>query len=285
LYNRKIEVSENIPCSNRGVLERIASVFLNTLQMDESRTYKSLAKKHAAGLSFLLVILLLLTFLIHSVITWMWDEDRLPLSKLVLQGELNYVTAANVQSALSNLDHIGTFMSQDVDVIQQSVQSLPWVAQASIRKQWPDTIKVYLTEHTAEAVWNGQALLNPAGEIFVGDLGLLQDGTVKLYGPISTQAEVMTTWRHLMPTFAKLGLEITSLVLNERRAWQIILDNGMRLELGKGALDERIDRFVSLYNQLGEKAQRVSYIDLRYDTGAAIGWFPEQDIEQEITND
>ncbi|MGR5541470.1 cell division protein FtsQ/DivIB, partial [Vibrio campbellii] len=131
----------------------------------------------------------------------------------------------------------------------------------------------------------GQALLNPAGEIFVGDLGLLQDGTVKLYGPISTQAEVMTTWRHLMPTFAKLGLEITSLVLNERRAWQIILDNGMRLELGKGALDERIDRFVSLYNQLGEKAQRVSYIDLRYDTGAAIGWFPEQDIEQEITND
>ncbi len=260
-------------------------MLLNTLQMDESRTYKSLVKKHAGGMTFLLVVLLLLTFLIHSVISWMWDEDRLPLSKLVLQGDLNYVTAENVQSALSNLDHIGTFMSQDVDVIQQSVQTLPWVAQASIRKQWPDTIKVYLTEHTAEAVWNGQALLNPAGEIFEGDLGLLHDDTVKLYGPISTQAEVMKIWRYLTPTFKDLGLAITSLVLNERRAWQIILDNGMRLELGKESMDERIDRFVSLYYQLGEKAQRVSYIDLRYDTGAAIGWFPEQDIEQEIIND
>lgn len=139
-------------------------MLLNTLQMDESRTYKSLVKKHAGGMTFLLVVLLLLTFLIHSVISWMWDEDRLPLSKLVLQGDLNYVTAENVQSALSNLDHIGTFMSQDVDVIQQSVQTLPWVAQASIRKQWPDTIKVYLTEHTAEAVWNGQALLNLQGK-------------------------------------------------------------------------------------------------------------------------
>ncbi|MDR9829456.1 cell division protein FtsQ/DivIB [Vibrio sp. FNV 38] len=253
--------------------------------MDESHTYKSRVKKHGAGLGFLLVVLLLLTFLLHSVISWMWDEDRLPLSKLVLQGELKYVTAANVQSALSNLDHIGTFMSQDVDVIQQTVQTLPWVAQASIRKQWPDTIKVYLTEHTAEAVWNGQALLNPSGEIFEGDLGLLHDDAVKLYGPISTQFEVMKTWHYLKPTFALLGLEITSLVLNERRAWQIILDNGMRLELGKESLDERIDRFVSLYYQLGEKALRVSYIDLRYDTGAAIGWFPEQDIEQEITND
>ncbi|GAL13019.1 cell division protein FtsQ [Vibrio astriarenae] len=89
----------------------------------------------------------------------------------------------------------------------------------------------------------------------------------------------------MTPTFKDLGLAITSLVLNERRAWQIILDNGMRLELGKESMDERIDRFVSLYYQLGEKAQRVSYIDLRYDTGAAIGWFPEQDIEQEIIND
>ena len=36
-----------------------------------------------------------------------------------------------------------------------------------------------------------------------------------------------------------LGMSVTSLVLNDRRAWQIILDNGIRLELGKESLEER----------------------------------------------
>jgi cell division protein FtsQ len=78
---------------------------------------------------------------------------------------------------------------------------------------------------------------------------------------------------------------ITSLVLNDRRAWQIILDNGIRLELGKESLEERIERFISLYKNLGSDTQRVSYIDLRYDTGASIGWFPEQELAQETTDD
>ena len=50
--------------------------------------------------------------------------------------------------------------------------------------------------------------------------------------------------------------------------------------LGKDSLDERVERFISLYNELGSKANQVSYIDLRYDTGAAVGWFPEQELEE-----
>lgn len=87
-------------------------------------------------------------------------------------------------------------------------------------------------------------------------------------------------WRQITPLINSLGLTVTSLVLNERRAWQIILDNGIRLELGKDSLDERVERFISLYNELGSKANQVSYIDLRYDTGAAVGWFPEQELEE-----
>ena len=51
-------------------------------------------------------------------------------------------------------------MSQDINVLQESVQSIPWVSHASIRKQWPDTIKVYLTEYQVEALWNANALLD-----------------------------------------------------------------------------------------------------------------------------
>lgn len=244
-----------------------------------------LVKQHAVGGSFFLVVLLLIGFLLYSTISWMWDEQRLPLSKIVLQGNLQYVSTLDVQRVFARLDHIGTFMSQDIDVLQTSVQSIPWVSHASIRKQWPDTIKVFLTEHQVQAIWNGNALLDDDGIIFDGDIGLVKEEHVKLYGPDGSAPEVLKVWRQYNSQFQAIGRNISSLLLNERRAWQIILDNGIRLELGKESLDERIARFFLLYKQLGNEVDQVSYIDLRYDTGAAVGWISEQELAQENTDD
>lgn len=244
-----------------------------------------LVKQHAVGGSFFLVVVLLIGFLLYSTISWMWDEQRLPLSKIVLQGNLQYVSTLDVQRAFARLDHIGTFMSQDIDVLQTSVQSIPWVSHASIRKQWPDTIKVFLTEHQVQAIWNGNALLDDDGIVFDGDIGLVKEEHVKLYGPDGSAPEVLKVWRQYNSQFQAIGRNISSLLLNERRAWQIILDNGIRLELGKESLDERIARFFLLYKQLGNEVDQVSYIDLRYDTGAAVGWISEQELAQENKDD
>ncbi|WP_217512534.1 cell division protein FtsQ/DivIB [Vibrio metschnikovii] len=247
--------------------------------LTESRrlSTSSQVKQHTASGSFFLMVLLLIGALLYSTISWMWDEHRLPLSQLVLQGDLHYVSTLDVQRAFAELDHIGTFMSQDIDVLQSRAQAIPWVAHASIRKQWPDTIKVFLTEHQVAAIWNGNALLNDKGKVFNGDIAAVKQEYVKLYGPDDSGPQVLAVWRQYNPQFQALGLNISSLLLNERRAWQIILDNGIRLELGKESLDERITRFFLLYKRLGKDTERVSYIDLRYDTGAAVGWFSEQE--------
>ncbi|MGU3843873.1 FtsQ-type POTRA domain-containing protein, partial [Vibrio diabolicus] len=120
------------------------------------------------GALFFVVVVTLISSVLYSAISWMWDDQRLPLSKIVLQGKLEYVQADDVQAAFSRIDHIGTFMSQDIDVLQQSVEALPWVAHAAIRKQWPDTVKVFLTEHQPEAIWNGNELLDKNGFVFDG---------------------------------------------------------------------------------------------------------------------
>jgi len=242
-------------------------------------------RQHTFGVAFFVIVLLLISTILYSAISWMWDEHRLPLSKLVLQGDLHYVTALDVQSAFSQLDHVGTFMSQDIDVLQKVVQKIPWVEHASIRKQWPNTIKVFLTEHHVVAFWNGNELLDEHGVVFNGDIGLVKGTHVKLYGPSGSESDVLTAWKKYNPEFLKLGLSISSLVLNERRAWQIILNNGIRLELGKDSLDERIARFIALYRYFGDKVDKISYVDLRYDTGAAVGWFQEQTLKQVSTDD
>jgi cell division protein FtsQ len=40
------------------------------------------------------------------------------------------------------------------------------VAQVSVRKKWPNKIKVYLTEQDVAARWNGNRFVNTKGEVF-----------------------------------------------------------------------------------------------------------------------
>jgi len=251
----------------------------------EQTTFGVIVRKQIVGLIFLLLVTLSIVWGLASTFNWMLDDQRLPLSKLVVKGDLHYVKVDDVQSALGSIEHIGTFMSQDVDQLQQALGQLPWVAYVSIRKQWPETIKVYLVEHKALAIWNGMELLNQQGDIFQADVASLNDEKVKLYGPQGSNHQVVEAWREIDAMLLPLGLNVSSLVLNDRRAWQVILSSGIRLELGKEALEERVERFVLLYKKLGSKADKISHIDLRYDTGAAIGWFPEQDLVQERTDD
>ncbi|STM08208.1 cell division protein FtsQ [Escherichia coli] len=45
-------------------------------------------------------------------------------------------------SSILALGEPGTFMTQDVNIIQTQIeQRLPWIKQVSVRKQWPDELK------------------------------------------------------------------------------------------------------------------------------------------------
>lgn len=248
---------------------------------DEDTPRPSPVKQHWFGGVFFLLVVIGIASLLYSTLSWMTDEQRLPLSRVMVEGDLHQVTPQQVQSALAGLATLGTFMTQDVNQLQKEVQSLPWVEQVSVRKQWPDLIKVYIVEYKAIAIWNGNALLNPHGDVFNGHPEDVPENSVNLYGPQGSSKQVLDIWRSSMAKLKPLGRTITSVVLNDRRAWQLILDNGIRLELGKDAREDRLNRFIQLYSRLGDKVDKISYIDLRYDTGAAVGWIPDDDSAQE----
>ena len=50
----------------------------------------------------------------------------------------------------------------------------------------------------------------------------------------------------------------------------------MKIELGRDDTMKRLQRFIDLYPVLLRQAQtdnkRIGYVDLRYDSGAAVGW-------------
>ena len=69
------------------------------------------------------------------------------------------------------------------------------------------------------------------------------------------------------------GVRIAALRLDARGAWEIDLDNGVRVRLGRRQVDERFERFVAAALRLVvQRPAEMSYVDMRYTNGFAVGW-------------
>ncbi|RUO62485.1 cell division protein FtsQ/DivIB [Pseudidiomarina insulisalsae] len=216
------------------------------------------------------------------------DAQEVPLKRLVVQGELQYVTPADVRTALLG-EPLGSFFSADVDEIRARVEAMPWVAKASVRKEWPDILKVFVVEQAPLAHWNANqrddALLNQEGKVFYANKEVLGEGATELpylAGPEHAVAQAVKHYRELNELLQMNGFAIAQLELSQRFSVELMLQNGIVLRLGREALLERIQRFIDLYPQLqAHKEAPIDSIDLRYDTGVAVRWRDPEEQQQE----
>ncbi|MFU9137290.1 cell division protein FtsQ [Erwinia tasmaniensis] len=232
-----------------------------------------------AGIIFLLLVLGVILAAGFVVVKWMNDASRQPLSKLVVTGQTRYTTNDDIRQAILSLGAPGTFMSQDVDVIQQQIERLPWIQQVSVRKQWPDELKIHLVEYVPVARWNDLHMVDATGKSFSVPASHLGKAVMPmLYGPEGSESEVLTGYHQMSDVLAASKFKLKVASMTARRSWQLVLDDDIRLELGRNEDMKRLQRFIQLYPTLQQQAQagnkRISYVDLRYDSGAAVGWAP-----------
>lgn len=232
-----------------------------------------------AGIIFLLAVVMSVVIGGWMVIGWMEDAQRLPLSKLVVTGERHYTRNDDIRQSIMSLGAPGTFMTQDVNIIQQQIERLPWIKQASVRKQWPDELKIHLVEYVPMARWNDQHMVDAAGNSFSVPASRTRNQTLpKLFGPEGSEKEVLTGYRDMSEVLAKARFTLKEAAMTARRSWVLTLNNDIKLNLGRGDTMKRLNRFVELYPVLQQQAQAdgkiISTVDLRYDSGAAVGWAP-----------
>lgn len=200
------------------------------------------------------------------------QTDTLPIQQVQVKGEFVYLDTQNLYQAVGDLASAG-FFNVDVRAVKQAAESLPWVESASVRRIWPDTLRIDIREQIPLARWQAGGMVNRHGEVvLVGTTEALVD--LPLFsGPEGAAKMLAERYQHLSTSLASIELAVTELVLNERRAWQVSLNNGMRLLLGRAALDVPLSRFVVAYkNVLEEKVGNIQSVDLRYTNGFAVRW-------------
>lgn len=161
----------------------------------------------------------------------------------------------------------GNFFTVDLEQTRQAFESLPWVRKVSVRRKFPWSLEIEIEEQVALARWSGTELVNTHGEVFAG----MTEQVLPIFiGQPDTSLQVTQMYGELNAALQPLRQQITQISLSPRYAWQVKLDKGMVLELGREEMQARLSRFVKVYPySLAALTRPANHVDLRYRNGFA----------------
>lgn len=208
--------------------------------------------------------------LLGLLVTRALDE---PIDQVTLEGRFQRVSPLELEQAVRKRVDGAGLVSVDLAALQRAVEALPWVDRATVARAWPRGLRIEVTEQVAAARWGADGLLNARGELFLTGARFLPPELPRLSGPVGSEGAVARRYLAIQGRLAEGGVRLTALRLDARGAWEIDLDNGVRIRLGRRDVDERFERFVAAALRLVmQRGAELAYVDMRYSNGFAAGW-------------
>ncbi|MBQ0756489.1 MAG: cell division protein FtsQ/DivIB [Amphritea sp.] len=206
-----------------------------------------------------------------------------PVEQVVFEGQTRHLDRH--QLAASSVALMGGgLLSADLEAVKEGIQANPWVYQVGVTRRWPAALYLQVTEEVPVARWGSDGLLNHEGDIFWPEQLSRYSGLPLLTGPSGNTAMMMSEYYDLNQMLRSAGLQLVELKLEARGAWTLILDNDIRIIVGRDQVVARLERFLKIYTQRLQaeaKAGRIEQIDIRYNNGIAVKWRPQVSTEEQ----
>jgi len=197
--------------------------------------------------------------------------DR-PVRRVIVEGPFQRVAPPEIEAAINVLLDDG-LASLNLDHVRACIEDLPWVDTAVVQRRWPDAIRVVVVEQVAAAQWNDAGLLNARGELFIRNARYIPPELPLLSGPHGSESTVAQLYLDAQGRLLETGLRLTGVRLDPRGAWEIELDNGLMVRLGRQSVNERLERFIRLAGPMvAKRTAEIKYVDMRYTNGFSVGW-------------
>lgn len=192
-------------------------------------------------------------------------ESWLPFTRVEVRGAGQAQTRQAVPQIVERLH--GGFFSLDLGAVRHAFEALPWVREVSVRRIWPGRLIVTLQEHVPAAAWNELAVLNIQGEVFpVRPWKALP----RIQAPEGMEREVAQRYGEYAQVLAQSGWKIRAISVDARNAWQLELEGGLVVDLGRERQAERLARFTTFYPLALAQVGEARRVDMRYPNGFAV---------------
>ena len=221
----------------------------------------------------------LLAMLIAAVLAWLAmgslsknvdSSVMFPIEDVTFVGKLQRVDPAELKRVAGGIR--GSMLQTNLNDVKAAIKQVRWVRNADVRRRFPATLEISIEEHRPFAKWQSgeteqRFLVNTFGEVFEAELA----ASLPVFsGPEGSAKEVLASYDTFKSQLAEVGQSPSAIALSARRAWQIRLDSGASLELGRTDAGERLNRYVRAYAVVPALQMANARIDLRYRSGLAL---------------
>jgi len=201
-------------------------------------------------------------------------DELLPIRSIQLSGTFENLDQGEVEQALH--PYIGQgFFSLDIHQLQEVLYQKSWTDSVSVRRVWPDKLRVTITEKKPVARWDERHLLSDTARVYLADAAAF--GHLPLVHAANHQPEwALRQFHALAARFDSVDEQVLALRIDSRGALDVELINGLQIKLGRDDIEHKIDRLISIYlQQILPRREQIQRLDLRYSNGFAVAWKQE----------
>lgn len=200
--------------------------------------------------------------------SWKQMQATFRLERVVLSG--NEHLADDEVRKLAGIRRKANLISLPSRRVFEKLIESPWIQEASVRKEYPDTLRIHITE--AEPF----ALLDLKGRLFLVDekgkmLEELKSGSIPFLPVISGNpyrekdafAEAIELVRAMRSTGLLSRKDHIEIIAHKPQELAVNLD-GVVVKMGEGEHEDKLERLREIEEEIRERNIFVDYIDLRF---------------------
>lgn len=172
---------------------------------------------------------------------------------------------------------VGTsLVTLDATAAREAVRALPWVADATIRKVYPDRLSVTLKERHAFAIWqhgSELSLIERSGSVIAPfDEGRFAG--LPLYVGLGAEQQA-AGFDRAMAAWPGIKAQVKAFVRVADRRWDLRLENGVTVRLPETGTDAALARLAAIDAERGLLARDILAVDLRFDDRVIVRLTPQ----------
>jgi len=233
---------------------------------------------HKPSLWVTITVVLLMTGVVLA--DQLLRPGRFTIERILIYGNSVRVDAQTVERT-AWLALIGNYFTADLEEIENALVHLPGVYQAAVRRHWPDTLEISITEAGAIALWYATDGSTLESRDYVN---LPPDSNITLQpvlrSPTADRHTVIDAFLDLVSSLALLDLEVKNLSIDEAGDWVVVLQSvslqipvELEIVVGRGNPVRKVDQFVAVFDSvLQDRLPDIERVDMRYDSGFAVQW-------------
>lgn len=194
-----------------------------------------------------------------------------PIANVHIISQSNEVDNQSIEKIVSEYVENNSIFTISVYSLMEDIQNTPWVKDVSFNRKYPDLIEIKIDYQKPIARWGENELLSDGNNIYsVSNIDNYNNLPV-IYTNDTNKKNILNQYKVFNIAIKPLNHNIQSLTYSETGTSTIVLDNGVKINLGKDNYVERIQNLIAIYNkELVNNFNTIDYIDLRYRQSVAI---------------